>query len=249
MPRKFFVGGNFKMNGSQASIKTIVDGLNDAKLDGANDVVIAPPALYLISVAKAVNAPVQVAAQNAYVKQAGAFTGEISPEQIKDAGVPWVILGHSERRSLFHDSDSAVAEKVKLALETGLKVIACIGETLEEREKGITSQVNQRQLEAIAAAIPEASWKDVVVAYEPVWAIGTGKVATVEQAQEVHADLRKWLAGRVSPAVAEATRIIYGGSVTAKNSPELAKAEDIDGFLVGGASLKPEFVEIARTKA
>lgn len=123
------------------------------------DVVIAPPALYLISVAAAVKAPVEVAAQNAYVKQSGAFTGEISPEQIKDAGVPWVILGHSERRSLFHDSDEAVAQKVKLAIDTGLKVIACIGETLQEREQGITSQVNQRQLEAIAAAIPEAAWK------------------------------------------------------------------------------------------
>lgn len=210
------------------------------------EVVIAPPALYLLNVLEHAQAPIQVAAQNAYHVASGAFTGEISPEQLKDAGVPWVILGHSERRSLFGDSDKVVADKVKAALNAGLKVIACVGETLEEREKNITNEVVQRQLEAIAAAIDEKAWKDVVIAYEPVWAIGTGKVATVDQAQEVHADTRKWLSGRVSSAVADATRIIYGGSVNGKNSAELGNAADIDGFLVGGASLKPEFVDICK---
>lgn len=192
-------------------------------------------------------APVQVAAQNSYSEASGAYTGEIAPQQLHDAGVPWVILGHSERRSLFGDSDKVVADKVKAALAAGLKVIACIGETLEERETGVTNQVCQRQLEAIAAVLEDKDWKDIVVAYEPVWAIGTGKVATVQQAQDVHADTRAWLAKRVSPAVAEATRIIYGGSVNGKNCGELGGAVDIDGFLVGGASLKPEFIEICKT--
>jgi triosephosphate isomerase len=236
------------MNGSQKAIKVIVDDLNNAKLDGSNEVVIAPPALYLVQVRDTVQAPVEVSAQNAYFKNSGAFTGEISPEQIKDAGIPWVILGHSERRSLFGDTEEVVADKVKAALAQGLKVIACIGETLEEREKGITNQVTQKQLGAIAKVLDEKDWANIVVAYEPVWAIGTGKVATKEQAQEVHADLRKWLASEVSQAVADATRIIYGGSVNAKNCGDLGAAADIDGFLVGGASLKPEFIDIARTK-
>ncbi|GMK58337.1 hypothetical protein CspeluHIS016_0503690 [Cutaneotrichosporon spelunceum] len=248
MARKFFVGGNFKMNGSQAAIKVIVDDLNNAQLDGSNDVVIAPPAIYLCKVLETIKSPVEVAAQNAYFKNSGAFTGEISSEQIKDAGIPWVILGHSERRSLFGDSEEVVADKVKAALAAGLKVIACVGETLEEREKGITNDVVQKQLGAIAKVLEEKDWAKIVVAYEPVWAIGTGKVATKEQAQEVHADLRKWLASTVSAAVADSTRIIYGGSVNAKNCGDLGSAADIDGFLVGGASLKPEFIEIARTK-
>ncbi|EJT51999.1 TIM protein [Trichosporon asahii var. asahii CBS 2479] len=210
------------MNGSQSLVKQIVDQLNNANLDGTNEVVIAPPAIYLLDVSRNIKPPVEVAAQNSYTVNSGAYTGEISPEQIKDAGIPWVILGHSERRSLFGDSDKIVADKVKAALAVGLKVIACIGETLEEREKGVTNQ--------------------------PVWAIGTGKVATAQQAQDVHHDLRKWLGQRVSQPVADATRIIYGGSVNAKNCTELATGADIDGFLVGGASLKPEFIDICKCK-
>ncbi|BEI86033.1 hypothetical protein CcaverHIS002_0603200 [Cutaneotrichosporon cavernicola] len=248
MARKFFVGGNFKMNGTTQAIKVIVDDLNNAQLDGSTEVIIAPPAIHLCNVLNTVKPPVQVAAQNAYFKNSGAFTGEISPEQIKDAGVPWVILGHSERRSLFGDTEEVVADKVKASLAAGLKVIACVGETLEEREAGVTNDVVQKQLGAIAKVINESDWNNIVVAYEPVWAIGTGKVATKEQAQEVHHDLRKWLSSTVSPAVGDATRIIYGGSVNAKNCGDLGAAADIDGFLVGGASLKPEFIEIARTK-
>nr|ADE10108.1 TIM [Tremella fuciformis] len=236
------------MNGSIKLITQLIEQLNAAKLDGTTEVVVAPPALYLLQVQSTLLPPAQVSAQNCFTESSGAFTGEISPNQLKDANVHWVILGHSERRSLFGDTDKLVADKVRAAIGAGLGVIACIGETLEEREGGKTKDVVERQLEAIAKEIDTAHWDSVVIAYEPVWAIGTGKVATVEQAQEVHKDLRGWLASRVSKEVAEKTRIIYGGSVNGKNCQELAAAADIDGFLVGGASLKPEFIDICRCK-
>lgn len=165
---------------------------------------------------------------------------------LKDNGVEWVILGHSERRNVFGESDQLIAEKVGHALSEGLSVIACIGEKIEEREAGKTLDVVYSQMEAIKSQVSD--WNRVVVAYEPVWAIGTGKVATPAQAQEVHAALRKWLTDNVSADVANATRIIYGGSVTGVNCQELAKEGDIDGFLVGGASLKPEFVNIVNAR-
>ncbi|KAK4687499.1 triosephosphate isomerase (TIM), partial [Tremellales sp. Uapishka_1] len=244
--RKFFVGGNFKMNGSQDIIRSIVKEINDAKLDGKTEVVVAPPAIYLLAIKDTLLPPAEAAAQNCFTESSGAFTGEISPNQLKDADIHWVILGHSERRSMFGDTDKFVSEKTKAAIAAGLKVIACVGESLEEREKGVTNQVVERQLNAVASVLSEDDWKHVVVAYEPVWAIGTGKVASPQQAQDVHSDLRAWLGKRVSPAVADATRIIYGGSVNGKNCDELAKEKDIDGFLVGGASLKPEFIDICR---
>lgn len=172
----------------------------------------------------------------------GAYTGEIAADMIADNGIDWVITGHSERRTIFKESDELVAEKTEYAISKGISVIACIGELLEEREAGNTMKVNERQLTAIAAKVSD--WSKVVVAYEPVWAIGTGKVATPAQAQEVHKALRSWLAANVSAEVAEATRIIYGGSVKPKNSDELAGQPDIDGFLVGGASLKPDFIAV-----
>ncbi|TYJ52767.1 triose-phosphate isomerase [Cryptococcus floricola] len=244
--RQFFVGGNFKMNGSLESIEKIIKGINEAKLDGSAEVVVAPPALYLLKVQSELSPPTQVAAQNAFTEASGAFTGEIAPQQLKDANVHWVILGHSERRSLFGDTDKFVADKTKAAIDAGLSVIACVGESLEERESNKTKEVVERQLEAIAAVIDADAWKKIVIAYEPVWAIGTGKVATPQQAQDSHDDIRQWLAKRVSQSVADSTRIIYGGSVNGKNSGELAQAKDIDGFLVGGASLKPEFIDICK---
>ena len=234
------------MNGSIKMIDSLVDQLNNAKLDGKTEVVVAPPAIYLLHVQSKLQAPTQVSAQNCFTTASGAFTGEISPNQLKDADIHWVILGHSERRSMFGDTDKFVAEKVKAAVEAGLGVIACVGESLEEREANKTKEVVERQLNAIAGDIPESAWKDVVIAYEPVWAIGTGKVASVEQAQEAHVDIRNWLSKTVSQNVADATRIIYGGSVSGKNCVELSKANDIDGFLVGGASLKPEFIDICK---
>ena len=184
-----------------------------------------------------------------YDSDTGAFTGEVSAEMLEDLDVPWVIIGHSERRTLLNEDNTTVGKKVAHARFHGLSVIVCVGETLEEREANETLDVIFAQLKAVADEIDDrehSSWgSQVVIAYEPIWAIGTGKVATPEQAQEVHAGIRAFMASAVSPAVASAVRIQYGGSVNAGNCEELAKQEDIDGFLVGGASLVgPDFVTI-----
>ncbi|TFK67201.1 TPI protein [Pluteus cervinus] len=247
--RQFFVGGNFKMNpGTTQQKAAIIDILNNAKLDPTTEVVIAPPALYLLPLKEKVKNGISLSAQNSYVKSTGAFTGEISPSQLADAGIPWVILGHSERRTLFHESSEFVAEKTRVALDHGLKVILCIGETLDQREAGETAKVCESQLQAVVKVLKEEDWSKIVIAYEPVWAIGTGKVASSAQAQEAHVDTRAVIAKFVSPAVASSVRIIYGGSVTAANCRELATQQDVDGFLVGGASLKPEFVDIINAR-
>ncbi|CAG8475709.1 4969_t:CDS:2 [Paraglomus occultum] len=234
------------MNGSAVFLKTLVDSLNKEQFDENVEVVIAPPSVYLDRVRQSVNKHISVAAQNAYNVSSGAFTGEISPEMLKDLGIEWVILGHSERREIFKESDEFVASKVAHALKVGVKVIACIGEKLSEREAGDTFNVVTRQLKALVGNIND--WSNVVIAYEPVWAIGTGKVATPQQAQEVHVFIRGLLKDLVSPEVAESTRIIYGGSVNAGNATDLAKEADVDGFLVGGASLKPEFITIINSR-
>jgi triosephosphate isomerase len=243
--RKFFVGGNWKLNGDKQSMKGIIERLN-ATVNESVETVCSPPTAYLDYVRGLLNEKVHVAAQNCYKAEKGAFTGEVSPAMLKDLGVSHVILGHSERRHVFGESDELVGEKCAHALANGLVVIACIGEKLEEREAGQTDAVNIRQLNAIKAAITD--WSNVVIAYEPVWAIGTGKTASPEQAQEVHANLRAWLSKEVSPEVAKSIRIIYGGSVSGATCKELAKKEDIDGFLVGGASLKPEFSDIINAR-
>ncbi|KAI0406702.1 triose-phosphate isomerase-like protein [Xylaria palmicola] len=246
MARKFFVGGNFKMNGTVSSINEIVDNLNKAKLDSNVETVIAPPALYLLLVRERAKKEIGVAAQNVYDKPNGAFTGEISVQHLKDSGIDWTILGHSERRTILGESDEVVASKTKYATENGVSVIWCCGESLEQREAGQTLDVIARQLAALKAQISD--WSKIVIAYEPIWAIGTGKVATTEQAQEVHASIREWLAKNVSQSVADETRILYGGSVSEKNCKDLSTQKDIDGFLVGGASLKPAFVDIVNCK-
>lgn len=249
MPRQFFVGGNFKMNPvSRGQKESIIGVLNSADLDSTTEIVIAPPSLYLIPLKDTVRSEIQVSAQNCYYKDSGAFTGEISPAQLVDANIPYVILGHSERRTLFHETSELIAQKTKAALNAKLKVILCVGETLPEREAGQTAEVVQKQLQAVVDVLQESDWSTVVIAYEPVWAIGTGKVATSAQAQEAHLDIRTFLSQKVSPAVAENTRIIYGGSVTAANCKELSTQLDVDGFLVGGASLKPEFVNIINAR-
>ncbi|XP_050485791.1 triosephosphate isomerase [Bombus huntii] len=246
MGRKFFVGGNWKMNGTKSEIDGIVAFLKNGPLDSNVEIVVGVPSIYLTYVKNILPNNVSIAGQNTYKIAKGAFTGEISPVMLLDNGIPWVILGHSERRNVFGETDELVAEKVAHALEAGLKVIACIGEKLEEREAGKTEEVVFRQTKAIADKIK--SWNNVVLAYEPVWAIGTGKTATPQQAQEVHAKLRDWFSKNVNQTVAETVRIIYGGSVTAGNAKDLAKEKDIDGFLVGGASLKPDFVQIVNAK-
>ncbi|CAH8431599.1 unnamed protein product [Schistosoma turkestanicum] len=247
--RKFFVGGNWKMNGSQEENKKLLHILSDAHFGDNTEVLIAPPFVFLQEVRRTLKKEIHVAAQNCYKVPKGAFTGEISPAMIKDIGCDWVILGHSERRSIFGESDELIADKVEHAIDEGLSVIACIGETLSERESGKTEEVCVRQLKAIANKIKTADqWKRIVVAYEPVWAIGTGKVATPQQAQDVHHFLRQWFKTNTPSGVDEKIRIIYGGSVTAANCKELAHQPDVDGFLVGGASLKPEFTDICKAK-
>jgi triosephosphate isomerase len=168
-----------------------------------------------------------------------------SAAQLKDIGAQWVILGHSERRHVYKETDDTISRKTSLALDAGLSIIACVGEKLEEREAGSTTDVVFHQLEKFAAGIGNR-WDRIVIAYEPVWAIGTGKVATPAQAQEVHQSIRNWLAAKISAEVAHSTRVIYGGSVKASNAAELGAQADIDGFLVGGASLiAAEFIGIA----
>ncbi|KAI9564006.1 triosephosphate isomerase [Daphnia sinensis] len=242
--RKFFVGGNWKMNGNKKEIDGIIAFLTAGPLDPNTELVCGVPSCYLEYCRQKLPATIGVAAQNCYKVPKGAFTGEISPAMIKDVGVEWVILGHSERRNVFGESDALIAEKVGHALSEGLKVIPCIGEKLEERESGKTEEVVFSQLKAIIEKIPLDKWENVVIAYEPVWAIGTGKTASPQQAQEVHGKLRQWLSENVNAEVAQKVRIIYGGSVTAENCRELAKEADIDGSLVGGASLKPDFIHI-----
>jgi len=200
------------------------------------EVVVAPPYTTLAALAEELDGShVEVAAQNLYPKDSGAFTGEISAPMLLEAGAKWVILGHSERRQLFGETDASVLDKVKAAIAAGLRPIACIGETLAERDAGKTLEVCFRQLDAFVAEF-KAKPGYGVIAYEPVWAIGTGKVATQEQAQEVHAAIRQRLSG-VSAELAGVTRILYGGSVKADNAAGLLGSADIDGALVGGASL------------
>lgn len=246
MGRKFVVGGNWKMNGNKEQIGQILGFLKEGPLNSETEVIIGVPAIYLEFVKNNSPGNVEVAAQNCYKADKGAFTGEISPLMLKDIGVNWVILGHSERRQIFGETDELIADKIAFALENGLKVIACIGETLEEREAGQTETVVFRQTKAIADKIKD--WTNVVIAYEPVWAIGTGKTASPEQAQEVHKALREYISSSISPDVAGSVRIQYGGSVTGANAKELGSQPDIDGFLVGGASLKPEFVNIVNAR-
>ncbi|KAJ3270249.1 triosephosphate isomerase [Terramyces sp. JEL0728] len=246
--RTFIVGGNWKMNGSKALVDEISGALNTGDF-GLVEIVVAVPAPLLPLAREKFKSSIGVSAQNCSQEKAGAFTGEINVDILKDINVDWVILGHSERREIFKESDQVIGKKVSFAIKNGLKVIACVGEKLNEREANQTMQVVVRQLEAIRKELTEAEWANVVLAYEPVWAIGTGKVATPQQAQEVHFEIRKWLAANVSEKVAEQTRIQYGGSVNAKNCGELQSQPDIDGFLVGGASLKAaDFVTICKCK-
>lgn len=233
------------MNGSTEQIKKIVSGLNNAKLNPEVEVVIAPPFPYLaLAASENKQSTVAISGQDTYYKDNGAFTGATSVSMLQDVGATWVILGHSERRSLFGETSEEVAKKTKYALDKGMKVILCIGESKEERDSKRTFSVCSGQTHAVIKALSPSDWANVVIAYEPVWAIGTGLTATPADAQEVHKQLREFLTTNISAEVADATRIIYGGSVNAKTAPDLSKEADIDGFLVGGASLKPEFIEI-----
>lgn len=209
--------------------------------------VVGAPFVYIATAQAALSSTnIQVAAQNCWHEDKGAFTGEVSAAMLKDLALKWVILGHSERRHIFNESDELIGKKTASALRNGLSVILCVGELLEERESGKTEDVLKTQMSAVAPFISD--WTNVVIAYEPVWAIGTGKVASPQQAQEAHVILRKWLRDNVSASVGSQTRIIYGGSVKPDNCVELSKKPDIDGFLVGGCSLVSEqFIPIVNS--
>ena len=241
--RKFFVGGNWKCNGSVQQAADLVSMLNQSSLSQDTEVVVCPSQVHLQSVRSSVRSDVGVGAQDCWTKGNGAFTGETSADMLVDMGVKWVIVGHSERRGK-GESDADVAAKAKYALDKGLSVIACCGEPLEAREAGTTNDFVFPQIKAYADAFTAEDWKKVVIAYEPIWAIGTGLTATPEQAQETHAAIREYLGQIAGASVAEETRILYGGSASGATAPGLSEKPDIDGFLVGGASLKPEFADI-----
>jgi triosephosphate isomerase len=242
--RKPIVGGNWKSNSTLKASEKLCDALNAGDWDGSKvDVVLFPVALQVPSVTMWIKPEMKVGLQNCSKTKNGAFTGEISVDMIKDQGIEWVLIGHSERRSLYGEDDKVCGEKLSLAMDAGLKVCYCIGEKLPERESGKTNDVCAEQMKAVIDC-KNLKWNDIIIAYEPVWAIGTGKVATPAQAQETQAFIRKYVAKNVSSAVAEALIIQYGGSVSPDNCEDLIKCPDIDGFLVGGASLKPTFVKI-----
>jgi triosephosphate isomerase len=240
---KPIVAANWKCNGTIAGLGELLAVFNGVKTDNVQCVV-APTFLHIPFVQQTLkNERFVVAAQNC-ISKAGAFTGEVSLDLLKDVGIQWVILGHSERRQYYGETNDVVASKVDAAVNAGFMVIACIGESLKEREDGRTAAVVITQIATIAQKLRAEAWSKIVVAYEPVWAIGTGKVATPEQAQEVHHIIRQWVASNVSAEVAGKLQILYGGSVTPANADSLYSKPDVNGFLVGGASLKPDFVKI-----
>jgi triosephosphate isomerase len=237
--RKKFIAGNWKMNLDRAAVVALAEAVvkRSGEFRGV-DVALCPPFVYLEAVQKVrIGSPVELGAQNMYQDAKGAFTGEISPGMLLDCGCKYVILGHSERRDIFKESDADVNRKLHAAVAAGLRPIVCVGEHLDERESGRTAEVIRSQFEGSFAEVSDGQMNKVVIAYEPVWAIGTGKVATPQQAEEVHADLRKLIEARYNAEVASAVRILYGGSVKASNSGELMSQPNIDGALVGGASL------------
>ncbi len=246
--RRPLIAGNWKMNGLAADGRALASGVAEQRktmgADAPFDMLVCPPYVLIPAVVAAVaGSGVEVGGQDCHTAEKGAHTGDVSPAMLKDAGCDYVIVGHSERRTDHGETDALVKAKAEAALAAGLKVIVCIGETLAEREAGLTLDVNRRQLNGSLPA--GASAENCVIAYEPVWAIGTGKVATPEQAQEVHAAIRSELKGLVG-GVAEGMRILYGGSMKPGNAAELMAQTDIDGGLIGGAALKVEdFIGIA----
>ena len=246
--RTALMAGNWKMHLTTAKAAELATEVGRGAPDQGVEVMVAPPFTALAAVAQAVKGlPVKLGAQNLYPAPEGAFTGEVSAPMLADLGVAYVILGHSERRHILGESDAFIRDKVAAAREGGLIPVLCCGELLEDREAGKTMEVIKTQLEQGLKDIAVESPQDLVLAYEPVWAIGTGKTATPEIAQEVHGRIREWLAGRYNKDLAKGVRILYGGSVKGSNVKALMAEEDIDGALVGGASLTAEaFLPIVR---
>lgn len=243
------IAGNWKMNNLTAEAVALAEGLNTQLGDFSGvEVVVSPVATVLNSVANALQgSAIEVSGQNCYHAESGAFTGELSPQMLQDAGATWTIIGHSERRQIFGEDDALLNEKLKFALASGLKVMFCIGETLEEREGGTMDAVLTRQLVEGLKGLSDVDFANVVVAYEPVWAIGTGVVATPQQAEDAHAFCRNVVKENFNATIADGLRIQYGGSVKTDNAAELLGQTNVDGALVGGASLDAEgFAAIVR---
>ncbi len=254
-PRKPFVGGNWKMNTDQRGAGDLARGVADgiADLSGV-DVAVFPPFPYLLTVGSVLrerSSTIKLGAQDFYHQPDGAFTGEVSVSMLRDCGVQVVLVGHSERRHVIGEPDGLINEKTLAALEAGLEVVLCVGEKIEQREAGKTDAVNLGQTALGLAGVSPEQMARVTIAYEPVWAIGTGKTATPDDAQAAHARIRSFVRfGLYDQHVAEALRIQYGGSVKPSNAAELFALPDVDGGLIGGASLKPaDFVQIARAAA
>lgn len=243
--RKKIVAGNWKMNKTPSEAVALCEELKELVKSDSVDVVYCVPAIDIVPVVEAVKGTnVEVGAENMYFEEKGAYTGEISAEMLVDAGVKYVIIGHSERRDYFKEDDALLNKKVKKAFEAGLTPILCCGETLEQREMGVTMDFIRFQIKSDLVGITADQVKTMVIAYEPIWAIGTGKTATTGQAEEVCKGIRDCIAEMYDEATAEAVRIQYGGSVNAGNAAELFAQPDIDGGLVGGASLKADFGKI-----
>jgi len=246
--RKFVVGGNWKMNGSRQFIDGFLPDIIQTPIANDVEVFIAPPAVYLASVVdKLKGSKVNVSGQNCSQHESGAYTGELSGAMLIDVGASHVIIGHSERRHIYKETDEVIAAKVATAQKANLVVVACVGELIEEREAGLTNEVVFKQLSAILNVTKDFS--KLIIAYEPVWAIGTGKVATPEEAQATHHDIRNYVRDQFNNEVAQSLRILYGGSVKASNCEEIGIQPDVDGFLIGGASLLADFAKIINLSA
>ena len=245
--RQVIVAGNWKMNASKETVNTLIMGILSGMADVDSTVIVCAPSPYMSQVeALITHSQLHLGAQDLNVNASGAFTGEVSADMIKDFGAQYVIIGHSERRSLYGETDEIVASKVQVALDNGLTPLFCIGETLEQREAGSMEAVVSRQIQAVIDRVGIDAFKNIIIAYEPVWAIGTGVTASPQQAQDAHAFIRSMLAQN-DASVAQTTPILYGGSMNPGNAAELIGCEDIDGGLIGGASLKAEdFLQICK---
>ncbi|MBL0928345.1 MAG: triose-phosphate isomerase [Phycisphaerales bacterium] len=252
MGRRAFVAGNWKMNTDRAGAVALAAAVAEAVAGErpAAEVAVCPPFVYLDAVGQALRArggAVALGAQDVYDQENGAFTGEVSASMLKDLGVTWVIVGHSERRHVIKEPDELVNRKVRAVLGAGLGCILCVGETIQQREGGMTDAVNAHQVRSGLAGVPAEQVGRLVIAYEPVWAIGTGRTATPADAQDAHRKIRAVLGDLYGPAAAGATRIQYGGSMKPENAAELMKQPDVDGGLIGGAALKADsFMGIVR---
>ncbi len=239
--RKAVIAGNWKMNKNRAEAKALIEELKPLVADASCDVVICVPFTNLeTALAATEGSNIKVGAENCHFEKSGAFTGEISADMLTEMGVEYVIIGHSERRQYFGETDVTVNKRTKAAIEAGLNVILCVGEMLEDRENGITAELVALQTKIALKDVTRDQLKQVIIAYEPVWAIGTGKTATAEQANEVCAIIRSVIAEMYDQAAADAMTIQYGGSMNAKNAEELVAQPDVDGGLIGGAALKAE---------